>query len=558
MSQHNKDAPLPGGLELSPAQLRDGRTRTRLGALVRLKERPPRVGKVEWMKRVARETGIGFSTLSRWAREERQGKAAGARAPLRVAVSSRAGAVGVALRSSSFTPAAIEYGISLLMRNPRLGIRDSYLELSNKAAQAGWEIGSEASWYRVVRQVPPAVRSVATGGRRALEALVTPPVLRDFSAYHVHEMLVGDQHIFDYIVLDDDGNPVRPEIFAWGDFRSRYFSGLWPVLGPYDKWSVGFALREACRWGIPKNLYNDNGKPERSHYMATLRQQLSGYTAFRRWGKDDVGQHFARPRNAQAKPIESWFFHAVERPLMQKDIPGYARRDGDEKTNDMIQELLRDATRKKKLWHFRDFFEVFLGVLDRWHRHRMSEAGIVPREEFLAGIAEAPLVRLTDRTLDFLIFPSESRLVRDSSVRLKLPGWGVCTWYAPELSALCARGRRQRVEVKYNPYDPATAYVLDKESSELICIAERWEKIDPKDGTALGRKIRRQRQLIGWWMEIAADLSSRAEAKPVKLSPYTAAAQAAATQKRLKEDAAIDRAALQARLIELAQAAREA
>ncbi|WP_352403019.1 hypothetical protein [Pyramidobacter sp.] len=86
------------------------------------------------MKRVAQETGIGFSTLSRWAREERQGKAAGARAPLRVAVSSRAGAVGVALRSSSFTPAAIEYGISLLMRNPRLGIRDSYLELSNKAA----------------------------------------------------------------------------------------------------------------------------------------------------------------------------------------------------------------------------------------------------------------------------------------------------------------------------------------------------------------------------------------------------------------------------------------
>lgn len=114
------------------------------------------------------------------------------------------------------------------------------------------------------------------------------------------------------------------------------------------------------------------------------------------------------------------------------------------------------------------------------------------------------------------------------------------------------------MEVKYNPYDPASAYVLDKESSELICIAERWEKIDPKDGTALGRKIRRQRQLIGWWMEIAADLSSRAEAKPVKLSPYTAAAQAAAAQKRLKEDVAIDRAALQARLIELAQAAKEA
>lgn len=558
MSQPNKDAPPLGGLELSPAQLRDRRTQARLGALARLKERPTGTGKVEWMKQVAQDVGVGFSTVSRWAREERQGKAAGDRAPLRVAVSSRSGSVGVALRSSSFTPAAIEYGISLLMHNPRLGIRDSYLELSNKAAQVGWEIGSETSWYRVVRQIPPAVRSLVTGGRRALEALVTPPVLRDFSAYHVHEMLVGDQHIFDYIVLDDDGNLVRPEIFAWGDFRSRYFSGLWPVLGPYDKWSVGFALREACRWGIPKNLYNDNGKPERSNYMTSLRQQLSGYTAFRRWGKDDVGQHFAKPRNAQAKPIESWFFHAVERPLMQKDIPGYARRDSDEKTNDQIQELLRDATRRKKLWHFRDFFDVFLNVLDQWHRHRMSDAGIVPREEFLKGIAEAPLVKLTDRTLDFLIFPSESRLIRDSSVRMKLPGWGICTWYAPELSALCAHGRKQRVEVKYNPYDPSSAYILDNDSSELICIAERWEKINPKDGTALGRKIRRQRQLISWWMDIAADLSSRAEAKPVKFSPYTLAAQTATKQKQLKENVTIDRAALQNRLIELAQAAKEA
>lgn len=505
------------------------------------------------MRTVALEEGVGFSTLSRWAKEESRGKIASARAPLSVAVSSTAGAVGVALKSASFTPAAIEYGVSLMIQNPRLGIRDCYLELANQAQQRGWEVGSEASWYRIVRQVPPTVWAYASGGQRALEALVMPPVQRDFTAYHVHEMLVGDQHIFDYIVLDDDGQPVRPNIFAWGDFRSRYFSGLWPVLGPYDKWAVGFALRESCKWGIPRCLYNDNGKPERSNYIAALRQQLSGYTAFQRWGEDDIDQRYAKPRNAQAKPIESWFYHAVERPLMQKNLPGYARRDVDEKTNDRIQEMLREELKGRKLLHFKEFFEVFLSCMDQWHSHRMSEANIVPREEFMAGIATAPLVKLDEQTLDFLIFPSEGRLVRDSCVKMKLPGWGVCTWYAPELSGLCAHGHKSRVEVKYNPYDPSRAYVLDRDSTELICVAERWEKINPKDSSALGQKIRRQRQLIGWWKAIADDLSSKAQPKTIKLSPYTPAAREAQKQIDLRDEVVISRAAVQNRLIAVAQ-----
>ena len=37
--------------------------------------------------------------------------------------------------------------------------------------------------------------------------------------------------IHGYTVFDDDGTPIRPQMFGWADFRSRYFSSIWPVMG---------------------------------------------------------------------------------------------------------------------------------------------------------------------------------------------------------------------------------------------------------------------------------------------------------------------------------------
>ena len=59
--------------------------------------------------------------------------------------------------------------------------------------------------------------------------------------------------------------------------------------------------------------------------------------------EEQIGHKKAKPRNAQAKPIESWFFHALENPLMQKNLPGYSRQDKkDEKRNEFIQATLRE------------------------------------------------------------------------------------------------------------------------------------------------------------------------------------------------------------------------
>lgn len=148
-----------------------------------------------------------------------------------------------------------------------------------------------------------------------------------------------------------------------------------------------------------------------------LRRQLSGKTAFVT-GYEDIEhmlpQTNAKPRNACAKAIESYFWHTFENPLQQLNLPGYARRDHlDEKKNDLIQETLRRQTKGKQLLHYRDFFERVVEVLESWHSHTMTEDKPF-RLMFLPP--ENRLIRFDDTILDFICWPAATRMVRNSTI----------------------------------------------------------------------------------------------------------------------------------------------
>ena len=510
-------------MAIAPEMLNDEKTALRLRVLRRLAERPQEVKKGDWHRLVSQEEGVPVKTMYRWVAEAERGKITSDRAPLPVAIAVESGPIKIEVKSRSFTPQALEYGLSLLINNPRKDVKYAYQELCIKAETEGWELGSLNSFYRAYRQLPPVIGVLASSGKRGAESIIKPAIYRDMTNVGVYDILIGDQHIFDYIVFDDDGEPFRPEMFAWVDAKSRYFSGIWPVMGHYDKYAVGFALREACRYGLPKELYNDWGKPECSKYVTHLRRQLSGKTVFKQ-GYEDFGdileQTRAKPRNAQAKAIESYFYHTVENPLKQLGIPGYARRDNDDKKNEHIQGELRRQIKDKKLLHVKDFLEIVLQVFDDWHKHTMTVDKTVPEDVFAGGIAN--LHKFDDRTLDFLFWPAERRLVRNSMVEMTLAGFGKCKWYAPELSALSTRGRRMPVEVRFNPYDPSKVYILDVETHKSICIAEQWGDTDPRDRTAVARKIRRQNQLLGWWVDAFKQLA-KPEIKIHQFTPYEGA-----------------------------------
>ena len=540
---------------IAPERL-DKKTAKRLRVLKRAAECPEGIPVGEWYARIAADEHVSVPTIYRWFTERKKGKVVSDRAPISVALSFSSGPLEVAVKSRTFAPQALEYGLSLLTNNPRMDVKHAYLETAAEAEKQGWEIGSLASFYRKWNEIPEPVRMLTRGGRRGLELGVKPPIYRDYSKLKVYEILVGDQHIFDHTVLLDSGVPIRPQMFAWADFRSRYFSGVWPVLGNYDQYAVGFALREACRWGIPESLYTDWGRPERSQYVARIRRQLDGHAVLKEADFPGLGpeleHHKAKPRNAQAKPIESWFYHAVEDPMKQMGLPGYSRQDKkDEQVNEEIQRRLREEIKGGKLLRAQEFFEIFARCLEDWHHHTMTEERIVPEECFLEGI-HRPLTRIDDTTLDFLFWPAVVRQVRNSQVEINLPAFGKCRWYAPELSAYCTRGKGKKVEVRFNPYDKSVVHCLDLENHKLICTAEDWGKRDPRDMEAIVPLIREQNALVKCWLDIFGQMK-RPDIKIHRFTPYAGAAAEVQEIATAREELVVNDAELDRKIIALAE-----
>lgn len=537
-------------MNIEPERIQDEATAQRLRVMKLANARPNGMNMRDWLNEVSKIENVSVPTIYRWLKDAKRGKIVSDRAPVPVALEASSGPIRIQVKSRSFTPQAMEYGIALLMNNPHMDTKTAYLELAAKAEKNGWDIGSMPSFYRAISQLPPVARILTQRGRRGLEAVVKPPIYRDITKYEVYEELVGDQHIFDYTVLDDDNEPIRPEMFVWGDTRSRYLTGVWPVMGHYDKFAVGMSLREACKWGIPKILHTDWGKPECSKYVSQLRNQLAGYTAFRDdgnlgWMGDPLEQLRSKPRNAQAKPIESWFFHAFEKPLMQKGLPGYSRRDFDEKKNEYIQSQLRKDIKKKNLLHAKDFFEIVLGIWAEWNAHTMSDASI-PEEVFMNGIIRPDIYRFSDETLDFLFLPAEKRKVTKSLVGVTLPGFGKVQWHSPKLSGLNGRS----VEIRYNPYEPEHAYILDINSHEMIDIAEQWKITDPHDRAEFTDKIRRQNQILKYWIEAVSQIR-RTQTKLHKISPYAGAAAQVGSMEHARETLVVNTAEVDEKIINL-------
>ena len=406
--------------------------------VVRLAQsKPEGVRTADWYASISRHENVSVPTIYRWLKDADRGKVVSDRAPVRVALEASGEHIQVSVKSRSFAPQAMEYGIALLMQNQFLDTKTAYMELTVEAEKQGWEIGSLQSFYRAVASLPEIARIYTQRGKRGVEAVVKPPVYRDITKYGVYEELVGDQHIFDYIVLDADGEPIRPQMFMWGDTRSRYLTGIWPVMGNYDKYAVGLALREACKWGIPHQLHTDWGKPECSKYIQQVRRQLTGLTAFKdgdSWMGEPLRQYKSKPRNAQAKPIESWFYHAFENPLMQMGLPGYARRSFNEKENEYIQANLRDDIKKKNLLTAKEFFDIVLQKTREWNTHVMTDKS-VPEEVFLNGIEAANLYRFDEQSLDFMFLPVEKRKVTKSLVGINIAGI-VRKWHSPKLALM--------------------------------------------------------------------------------------------------------------------------
>jgi len=234
----------------------------------------------------------------------------------------------------------------------RCTVRNAYQQTVIAAKKNGWKVGSEQSAYVHAREIHAALKLYVKGGNRALDNLFY--IARDLSNLRPFQIVVGDQHRFDFWVIDEQGTYFRPECYLWLDMRTRLVYGI-AFDRNYNSRTVLRALKMGVeRFGKFESTYNDNGTSEKSAVADYTIEQLQQYgmkfcdegelyrtetgayvvegadgktisvAKTRTEWKKQNRRIYANVKNAKTKPIER-FFSTLEQILSDLCLPGYVR-----------------------------------------------------------------------------------------------------------------------------------------------------------------------------------------------------------------------------------------
>jgi hypothetical protein len=537
-------------LRLSLADLQDAGVQKRLRCARDL-ERCARGEKMRCVAALAAEYGVSEPTIRRWADEVEGWRVQGRHTTVtltdtRVTVPT----------SRSFEPAAAKRGVAIYANALRAGKKAAYEALLAEAEEYGWRVGDYTSFTRLIGKISPRVWEGIRKGRTGFELAVAPKITRAWLETPVYTVLCGDQNIPDYqaedalgcqVFEESTGEIFTPELYLWMDCTSRAWTGLWPAWGHYDKYTVGYSLREACRIATPDEIFTDWGKPELSRYMGQLVSGLNGQVAVGDW--DDYAARYAgigadpddrvthrkttRVGIPWQKPIENQM-NVLKRGLLNRFTPGFRQRLPGEWENEARQKELKRAREQGKLLTTEEFLGLVRDIAADHNREackvRETTTPIVPAEVLARGLREHPRTVYDDRTLDLLFLPRFTRTPNQSTVRVQIAPGDLRHYYAPELSTVL---RGQRVQVSVDPFDRERGAVISTLGGEFVALAEPWHVQSPTDRAGLSQKISRQMELMRWWREQIKQLRGDTRATPrIAAATKTARAAARAEQAR--------------------------
>jgi putative transposase len=354
-------------------------------------------------------------------------------------------------QARKWSPEAVDYycGLRLKRANRKMDAKTIYAELVVEAERRGWTIGTPQSakwWYK--KKVSPLMEAYSTGGLRQLDNLL-PSVFRNYADLAPFEMLVGDQHRFDFWAIDDDTlQLVRPECYLWIDLRTRLIYGI-AVDRRYDAHLMAQALRHGLiSWGAFGSIFTDNGKPELSkHIMGILANMRSLGLEWAQtidlpidtldYDGDEIqpcviipGTHKkAIVKNAKSKLIER-AFQEVKRALINFiKLPGYVKNmRGDIHAQDIDEEEVKRLATQGKLPYLSEFAGFAMQAC--FHVNELHNRGVA--REWIWGKAPqvaSPLACLaaccrdgwrprflTEEAIDTLLLKRETRIVNKGRI----------------------------------------------------------------------------------------------------------------------------------------------
>lgn len=421
-----------------------------------------------------------------------------------------------------------------LMKDRNIDSKEAaWKAVQSEAQNKNWRIGSRSSAFRILKDIPSIITGYAIGGNRALDNYFY--IKRDWSSLEPAAMLIGDQHIADFWVVDDrDAEKpyyFRPTFYVWEDAATRCIAGI-AVDEDYSSETVLNALYMAIsRFGYFKATYNDNGTSECSNAAVTVIDEiirLSGgrshmydlselyKTSDGRYAVEDADGNivdiasdekawrnkyrriYAQVKNAKAKPIER-LFSTLEMKMAERGIPGHVVTPGcpaDQEEKESA--VLERQKNNKEILSLEEFVREMIITISEYEATRHSSLGMTPLEKVNEWIRKGwrPAYPESRADLDFIFLSRKKAKIRKGRVTIDgidFIGEDLKNANGRLLDVGLVLHEGESVEVRYNAMDMSHAYAVfpEAEPGSRIRVLKAVEAIDMLDGKKLS-------EAIGW------------------------------------------------------------
>lgn len=178
---------------------------------------------------------------------------------------------------------------------------------------------SVSAFYRHIEtDIADPVETYARSGEKAYKDKYGFYIRREYENMYSNDWWIADNHTFDVMVEGRSGKPIRLHLTAFMDARSGVFTGIYITLAPSSQATLYALRRGIIKYGIPKNVYFDNGREFLTHDVGGLghRTKKSTQEEFKpppvieRLGIEMTN---AEVKNAKAKIIERRFRDVKDR-----------------------------------------------------------------------------------------------------------------------------------------------------------------------------------------------------------------------------------------------------
>jgi putative transposase len=408
------------------------------------------------LTRVARHRGIPLRTAQRWLAQYR-----------------RDGFVGLARRERRDRghphglPSELTQMIEgLALRQPPPTVALVHRQVRDVALRHGWPVPNYKRVYRVVKQLDPALVTLAQDGSKTYRT--TYDLLYRREAEQPNDIWQADHTLLDVWVRENNGPPVRPWLTVILDDYSRAIAGFRLSVQAPSIMQTALTLRQAIwrkplpRWkifGIPGTFYTDHGRDFTSDHLEQVSADLH------------MELVFSEPGMPRGRGKIERFFRTVNQMLLS-GLPGYTPAG------------LPPAHAVLTLSAFEAELQRF--ILDEYHQRPHSETGEPPQARWEGG-GFLPRLPESLEQLDLLLLTvAKSRQVRPDGIHFQGLRY---------LDLTLAAYVGESVIIRYDPRDMAEIRIFhhDRFLCRAICAELAGETIALRD--IIQARNRRRRDL---------------------------------------------------------------